>query len=531
MLNLVQVQERLKGVPMQALMSYANGASPAVPPYLALGELNRRKKMQEEVAAEQAQQAEGAPSIKQQIEQQAGLIALQGNRMQQAAQNQQQAQESMPMPAPNTTMSEPAQMAAGGAVNDVVVPGDPNLQPGGPTDDPLTQRDFQVGGPVRPQMNPEMLKRLMMLKAMQQRQQQKPGVTGLPMRPDMLQRRNFAGGGIVAFAGPSGSYVDPVGKNPWEEDEGGLSRLREEVQQPSGSNIQDLFKQLIQKKMAQKSLEDRLKEAGVTQAPEAGKEELAAIQGQIAKQQEKAPMDQLMEFLGGVAQARGGNWATQGAQGVMASRRLAAQQEAGLSGLQMQMAKIKDLKAKAAYESARGNIKEAMANEDAASKELADYLAKAGKVDLESAQAEQARAGKATNLDKVFAAIDEAKRNPTEENVRRANSMIAAAGAVTYQAPKVEATYAGMTADKEKLASQQYASLFDPKKPMLGPLGAEMRAAAAKDKITGGTENQNAIRLREYNLIRGQNGLPPVSSLPGSATSLGPKQSDPLGIR
>jgi hypothetical protein len=63
MLNLVQLQERLKDVPMQALMSYANGMNPQIPPFLALGELNRRKKMQEGAAAEQAKEMEGAPTI------------------------------------------------------------------------------------------------------------------------------------------------------------------------------------------------------------------------------------------------------------------------------------------------------------------------------------------------------------------------------------------------------------------------------------------------------------------------------------
>ncbi len=175
MLNLVQLQERLRDVPMQALMTYANGANPQVPPFLALGELNRRKKMQESAAAEQAQQMEGAPTIKEQIEQSTGLLALQGSRQRQAAQQQAGVQAAMPMAAPNTTTSEPAQLAGGGFIEDIVVP-----------------RDYQRGGMV----NPEMLKRLMMMKAMQNR---RPGVSGLPMRQDMFKRGDYAGGGIVAF--------------------------------------------------------------------------------------------------------------------------------------------------------------------------------------------------------------------------------------------------------------------------------------------------------------------------------------------
>lgn len=55
MLNLVQLQEQLKGLPMQAVMQYANGQNPQVPPYVALAELNRRKQI--ETAAAGMQQA------------------------------------------------------------------------------------------------------------------------------------------------------------------------------------------------------------------------------------------------------------------------------------------------------------------------------------------------------------------------------------------------------------------------------------------------------------------------------------------
>jgi hypothetical protein len=195
MLNLVQLQERLKDVPMQALMGYANGMNPQIPPFLALGELNRRKKMQEGAAAEQAKEMEGAPTIKEQIEQSTGLLALQGSRQRQAAQQQAGVQAAMPMAAPNTTTSEPAQLAGGGFIDDIVVP-----------------RDYQAGGMAQ-SMNPEMLKKLMMLKAMQQR---RPGIAGIPVGPDMFKRSDFAGGGIVAFQ--TGGAASPIGVSPYEVD-------------------------------------------------------------------------------------------------------------------------------------------------------------------------------------------------------------------------------------------------------------------------------------------------------------------------
>jgi hypothetical protein len=212
MLNLVQLQERLKGVPMQALMQYANGANPQIPPFLALGELSRRKKMQEGAAADQAAEMEGAPTIKQQIEQAAGLMALQGNRQRQAAQQQATAQSALPMAAPNTTTSEPAQLAGGGFIDDVVVP-----------------RDYAPGGSV---IDPETLKRLMMREAMQgdvkdipkeltnavgrAALRRRPGIAGMPLPMNMFKRSDYAGGGIVAFAGPQGSFVDPVGRDPFD---------------------------------------------------------------------------------------------------------------------------------------------------------------------------------------------------------------------------------------------------------------------------------------------------------------------------
>ena len=68
-MNLVQIQERLKDMPLQAVMQYANGMNPEVPPYLALGELNRRKKMEQSM--QPAEMPQG--TIKEQLEQEVGL--------------------------------------------------------------------------------------------------------------------------------------------------------------------------------------------------------------------------------------------------------------------------------------------------------------------------------------------------------------------------------------------------------------------------------------------------------------------------
>lgn len=156
-MNLIQVQERLKDLPLQAIMSYANGANPEVPPYLALGEMERRRRIEK-----QAQPAE-APvgTVKDQLEQQAGLAALQQMRMGQAQQQMMQGAAAQPMPVPE--------------------------------------------GAPQPEMQPE--------EAGVANAAMQPGV----MRPDVMR---MAGGGIVAFA-KAGDVDEDEDEDDGEEEESG----------------------------------------------------------------------------------------------------------------------------------------------------------------------------------------------------------------------------------------------------------------------------------------------------------------------
>ena len=167
MQNLIKIQEELKNVPLQAVMSYVDGRNPMVPPYLALTELNRRKQIQQSAQAQQQPQA----TVKDQVQQQAGIMALQNQRAQQGMENMQQNAGRVPQPgavpmnAP--VQAEPAQMpvvkaATGGLMGNI--------------------------GESRSMYAPQ-------------------GVMQLPT-PGMFQSRNFAGGGIVAFAGKDGSSVE-----------------------------------------------------------------------------------------------------------------------------------------------------------------------------------------------------------------------------------------------------------------------------------------------------------------------------------
>ena len=99
-MNLVQINEHLKGVPMQALMSYANGQDPTVPAYMATGEMKRREVMSQKNAQSQQAAQSQSPTVKEQVEQQAGLMALQAQQQKQAQQQMMQQAQAQPMPTP-----------------------------------------------------------------------------------------------------------------------------------------------------------------------------------------------------------------------------------------------------------------------------------------------------------------------------------------------------------------------------------------------------------------------------------------------
>lgn len=167
-MNLVQINERLKDLPMQVIQQYANGMNPEVPPYLALGELQRRESSQKQAATAQGGQQGPQPSIKEQIEQKSGLMALQQMQQQQMAQQQQQPQGPMPVPhgAPQ-----------------------PEMQP-----------------------QPEMMAR--------------GGLAGIPVRRDMFE---YAGGGIIAFA-DGGSVAEKYERESMEMGEGKRTQFSPDVQ-------------------------------------------------------------------------------------------------------------------------------------------------------------------------------------------------------------------------------------------------------------------------------------------------------------
>jgi ribonuclease HI len=102
-MNLIQIQEDLKGMPIQALQAYMNGSNPEVPPFLAAGEMQRRQAMMQREEMRQGAEQGSMPSVKEQLEQTAGLMALQQERSQQAMQQMAQQGMGAPMPATEQT--------------------------------------------------------------------------------------------------------------------------------------------------------------------------------------------------------------------------------------------------------------------------------------------------------------------------------------------------------------------------------------------------------------------------------------------
>ena len=164
-MNLIQIQEHLKDLPTQAIMSYANGQNPQVPPYMALGEMNRRKSMEQRAA--QAPDTSVKEKLESELSQQVGLSGIgQGMNMRinpagmpppMPAAQPQMAPQMRPMQTPPMAQKmPPQQMAKPGAIP----AGAPGMAAG--------------------------------------------GLAELPVRKDIF---NYAPGGIVAFADESNEQL------------------------------------------------------------------------------------------------------------------------------------------------------------------------------------------------------------------------------------------------------------------------------------------------------------------------------------
>ena len=114
-MNLIQIQEHLKDMPTQAIMGYANGQNPMVPPYLALSEMNRRKSMEQRAA--QPPQGSVKEKLEQELTQPQGITQGMPQMPQGAPQGTPpMPPQGMPQAAPEAQMA-PQGMAGGGLTN------------------------------------------------------------------------------------------------------------------------------------------------------------------------------------------------------------------------------------------------------------------------------------------------------------------------------------------------------------------------------------------------------------------------------
>lgn len=524
MLNLIQINERLKKQPDDLVVAAANGRIPQIPPFMASAELLRRKQMREEAAATQNAEMEGAPTVTEELaqevatprqakEQIAGLMALQGNRQQQAARQQAGLQAAMPMAAPNTTTSEPAQLAGGGFIDDIVVP-----------------RDFQAGGPAR--MDPTMLKKLALIRAMKNKA--RPGLPGLPV--NMFRRSDYANGGIVAFAGPEGSFVESrpgFYQLPEEierdktEDEIRLARLMESLP-PEARGVLQLAKQ-VRERSTPEAIAQRRRAAGLPATFEEAPDASAKLREELARQ--KAEFQAADTITNRVLALQPGQFKTG-----ITGRSMAEYEKnrmAKTAEINKAIATADDLRAKAKNDFAENRFKEGEAELDAADKFEMDALAKTGRLKYEDALAKQSEQGRAEadRAARMYLASRRAQGDTRPEPVilyEGLRDYLGAKGASLQRATGAERTAEMNARDRAADNIRQILDNFS------GPEAKEMRRRQAQDKKNNtNTAEEYRQQLIEAETQRILSGRPPApgGSAPSAPAAPAPGKTDPLGIR
>jgi len=202
-MNLIQIQEHLKDLPTQAIMAYANGQNPQVPPYMALGEMNRRKNMEQRAA--QAPNSSVKEKLEGELAQQLALPGV-GQGM-----NMRMNPEGMPEPMP--------------AVQPQMAPQMPKMQ-----NPPLAQKTppQQMSQPGSiPAGAPGMAD---------------GGLATLPVNSDMF---NYAPGGIVAFADEDNNQLVLPPGTPYSSEESGTYSSNE----GGGKTQMDLANEILKKRL------------------------------------------------------------------------------------------------------------------------------------------------------------------------------------------------------------------------------------------------------------------------------------------
>lgn len=119
-MNLIEQQQKARALPMQYLQQAANGQSVELAPWIATAELQRRTTADQHMQAAKGPQGP-QPTVKDQIEQKAGLMATKAAQIAQATAAQQSSPPPGPIPggipAPEPQPEEPVMAARGGLMN------------------------------------------------------------------------------------------------------------------------------------------------------------------------------------------------------------------------------------------------------------------------------------------------------------------------------------------------------------------------------------------------------------------------------
>lgn len=251
-MNLIQIQEHLKDLPTPAIMAYANGQNPQVPPYMALGEMNRRKSMEQRAA--QAPDSSVKEKLESELNQQVALPGI-GQGM-----NMRMNPAGMPQPMPAVQ----PQMA-------------PKMQP-------------MALPPMAQKMPPQQMSQPGSIPA------GAPGMAAgglaeLPVRKDIF---NYAPGGIVAFADESNEQLVLPPGTPYSSTESGTYSPGEGG--GDGKLPVELANQILRKRlMGQVDLPQPVDREQV-------KAELLAKNPQLAGVLDKLPGDTLTKLAGQLEQ-------------------------------------------------------------------------------------------------------------------------------------------------------------------------------------------------------------------------------------
>jgi hypothetical protein len=343
MLNLVQIQDKLRNLPTQAIMSYANGQNPMVPPYLALGELNRRKQMEQSATADQARTQGEPPTVKQTTEQQLGLMNLQRGRAMQAQQNMGQAMANAQSPVPMGVGEEPVQMAAGGLtrlssnIRGYAGGGIVAFYNGGDVD-PLAS----VSGQDEVSMELDKLRVREILERKKQEEDQARYNFLKENAPETAAKILKANPSLETPSKPVVEKITETVTPPKQKEKSGIETVAPQSS-PVSAGLDNIAK-----------YEKMLKDRNLDVMPETTKG-IEALR-QVSESYKKEPYADWTEgLLGSVQDIRSG-------QAIGSSRaKQQKENQAKLNEMNLKIAEAEDLKTKSKFEFERGNLKDAVA--------------------------------------------------------------------------------------------------------------------------------------------------------------------------